>query len=268
MDLISDIPEHFQCVISSKRNIGKSFLAKYLVYRLIKENPKRFSYIRVFSNTAHINEDWSFLPDNFIKKGFQDDIVQTILKFQEKRVVDLGKEHAPSCLLIFDDVIGGNSDRMAYSDSINQIFTQGRHYKISSIFCLQYSKSIITPSMRNNIDLLFLSKSSIPALEGFYDILSSHPMFEKMRDLKRIMLKLDTNLKTYRDGGGRICHESKFLFFNNTSHASTEKQVMIVKAKAIPSSFRIKIQTKKAKGKKKAKDEKKEKDEEEDEDIF
>ena len=262
MELIHDFPEHFQCIITSKRNIGKSFLARYLVYLLIKENPKRFSYIRVFSNTAHINGDWSFLPDEYVKKGFQDDVVQTILKFQEKKVVEGGQESAPSCLLIYDDVIGGRSDDMRYADSIDQIFTQGRHYKISSIFCMQYSKGIITPSMRSNTDVLFMGKSSSLSLEGFFEVVSSHPLFEKVADLRKAMKKLDVGIKPYIDDKGKTRYEAKFLYFNNTSHASPESQVRIIKAGKVPPSFRLKFPEKKGKKKTEKKEKKKGKEEE------
>jgi hypothetical protein len=180
-------------VISSKRNVGKSFLCRYLVS--LMANDHMFDYIKVFSTTDRYNHFWSdTVGSENVIYGFDDDVLKILVKYQENELAKYHKNHKykpKRGLYIFDDVIGGSDDgnnkKMNNSNTLEFIFTSGRHIFITCFFCLQYSKIFLIPLYRNNIDYLFLSTNSDEALTGFYGLASSSNKVNNFKDFKKLV---------------------------------------------------------------------------------
>jgi hypothetical protein len=74
--------------------------------------------------------------------------------------------------LIFDDIIdsGGSSNKGEFINLINELFSRGRHFKISVMICNQYVKNVITPTVRSNIDYFFISNNTSEVLHFVHSL--------------------------------------------------------------------------------------------------
>lgn len=124
-----------------KRNSGKTILTKNLIYVLHKKY--NYDSILLFSETAHFNNDYSFLPKNcifrFNKIEWQ---IKKILDYTEHKRKNKKKFHL---LIILDDVILNQK-----SIYLNLISSLGRHHYITCICSVQYCKGLIWSTIRNN----------------------------------------------------------------------------------------------------------------------
>ena len=114
-------------MLSGPSKSGKSHLARYLV-RLLA--PTRFDYVFVF--TSVINDDYNFLPDEFIFPNLSEDAVKKILNLQRQ-------PGAGNCLVILDDVL---SNRVLKSEVLKFFIRAYRHHKITLIITTQYIHTI------------------------------------------------------------------------------------------------------------------------------
>jgi hypothetical protein len=123
--------------VVSKRNSGKSFMVKSAVRHLA---PKYFSNIVIFSKTAHLTNDHDYTTN--IINNFDEGTVKRILDYQQMRTLKNKKLKEPkniSILMILDDTIGcvnENSKRTNHSDALGEVYSAGRHSKVSMFQCV------------------------------------------------------------------------------------------------------------------------------------
>jgi hypothetical protein len=138
-------------VLLGKRNTGKSFLIKDILYhmRMIKIG-------MVISRTDHLQHYYDkFIPSMLIYKQYTPEILDNLFKRQEKALEE-GWEN-PNAFLLMDDCL---SDReFAKDPRINAIFFEGRHSKILYILAMQVPLGI-GPNLRTNIDFTFILRNS------------------------------------------------------------------------------------------------------------
>ena len=117
----------------------------------------------VFSGTERASPFFGkFIPDIFIYNEYKNEVVEKILKRQEKKIEQAkkkynsedGKVPENNMFVIMDDLMDRNNIWKT-SESLRTIFFNGRHYNIFFIIALQYLKSI-TPDMRGNFDYVFI----------------------------------------------------------------------------------------------------------------
>lgn len=153
---LSDVKKDSVVVFIGKRNTGKSFLVKDLLYHL-RDLPAGI----VISGSEAVNKFYgNFIPPVLIYNEYSDKSMDSIFKRQQKLIEKYGKNDPKTyCFVIFDDCL---HDSKAWSKSkhIKNVFMNGRHYNILFILTMQYPMGI-GPELRTNIDYVFILRENI-----------------------------------------------------------------------------------------------------------
>ena len=144
-------------VLIGKRNTGKSFLTKDLLYY-----HQDIPVGTVISPTENANKFYSdIVPPAFIHDEYDPRITNEFMKRQKqlkKRLVNGESNIDNRAFLIMDDCL---YDRGWQKDKkIREIFMNGRHWGIMYILLMQYAIGI-PPNMRANIDWIFILREQI-----------------------------------------------------------------------------------------------------------
>ena len=150
------------CMMIGKRNTGKSFLTKDLLYY------KRDIPIgTVISGTEGANEFYSkIVPALFIHDEYSPEIISNSLKRQKIVVSKVNEQRRlhgksnidPNAFVILDDCLYDNS--WTKDTNMRTLFMNGRHYNVLLIITSQYSLGI-PPNLRCNIDFVFILRENI-----------------------------------------------------------------------------------------------------------
>ena len=160
---MSEITPDKVVVFIGKRNTGKSFLVKDLLYH-VKDIPTG----AIISGTEEANPFYSnILPSTFIYDEFSEDIVYRLLKRQKKIKQKLESEIKnnsysninPHTFLILDDLMDSASEWIK-SKFIKTCFMNGRHYNMLFILTMQFSLGL-PPALRGNTDYIFILREPI-----------------------------------------------------------------------------------------------------------
>ncbi len=158
---LNEISSDKVCVFIGKRETGKSFLVKDLLY-YHKEVPIG----TVISGTEAANSFYgNIVPNLFIHDMYTPEIINNTLKRQKMVIKKINKENAnygksnidPRAFLILDDCLYDQS--WIRDPNIRSLFMNGRHYKILFIITMQYALGI-PPSLRTNIDYVFILREN------------------------------------------------------------------------------------------------------------
>jgi hypothetical protein len=149
-------------VLIGKRNTGKSFLVKDLLYYK-KDTPVG----TVISATEMANCFYGdMMPDIFIHSEFSSDVVNQLVKRQQivvKKMKAEQRQHGksniePWAFLILDDLMYDTS--WIKDTTIKSLFMNGRHYKLLFMITMQYSLGI-PPALRSQVDYVFILRENI-----------------------------------------------------------------------------------------------------------
>jgi hypothetical protein len=149
-------------VLIGKRNTGKSFLVKDLLYYK-KDTPVG----TVISSTEMANCFYGeMMPDIFIHSDFSSDVVNQLVQRQQIVVKKMNNEQRqfgktnidPWAFLIFDDLMYDTS--WLKDTTVKSLFMNGRHYKLLFMITMQFSLGI-PPSLRSNVDYIFILRENI-----------------------------------------------------------------------------------------------------------
>ena len=152
---INDIKDDKVVVLIGKRETGKSFLCKDILYH--HQNVPAGS---VISGTEAANEFYSnMVPPIFIHEEYQPIIIENLLKRQKQLLNEKkdGKQIDPRAFLILDDCLYDNS--WVKDTNVRSLFMNGRHYHILFILTMQYALGI-PPNLRTNIDYVFILREN------------------------------------------------------------------------------------------------------------
>jgi hypothetical protein len=146
-----------------KRNTGKSFLVKDLLY-----HNKDIPVGTVISGTESANEFYTkIVPPIFIHDDYNDDIVGNLLRRQKKTKKKLNLEIKtnsysnikPHAFLILDDLMD-SAKQWVKSQYIKYCFMNGRHVHLLFILTMQFALGI-PPELRANVDYIFILRENI-----------------------------------------------------------------------------------------------------------
>jgi 2-hydroxy-3-keto-5-methylthiopentenyl-1-phosphate phosphatase len=163
----------FSSIVVSKRNSGKSFLVRDLVYNMSKQ--QRIHQVIVMSNTSglNLNKDYDFIDKKFLTT-FAQEKIERLMKIQAK-AIKAGKIR--EVLLVLDDVIGGDGTKKAEGNRlIRSLYANGRHYHISVVLLSQIANRLLEPPLRENSDYIFFSRLGQRGLETLWE---SIPVIQK-----------------------------------------------------------------------------------------
>ena len=147
-------PDNFAMVLIGKRRSGKSTLLKSLCAYHWKN---KYPSVYVFSQTAFNGYFEDFVPRKFIWNEWKEDKINEIVERQKKLVMRKrahGSKENVNALLILDDVA-----HVRYSQSLERLFFQARHYCLSIIVAIQ-DATILSRNMRDQADMLIVWRQS------------------------------------------------------------------------------------------------------------
>ena len=155
---MSSIKDDSVVVLIGKRNTGKSYLTKDLLY-----HNHDIPVGTVISPTEQANKFYSnMIPPIFIHDEYTPPIISNIIKRQKKlkRITHTNKsaELDIRTFLILDDCLYDNAWQK--DKNIRNIFMNGRHYNILFILTMQFALGI-PPNLRTNIDYVFILRENI-----------------------------------------------------------------------------------------------------------
>ena len=153
---MEDIKHDKVVVLIGKRDTGKSFLCKDILY-----HHQNIPVGQVISGTEGANQFYSkIVPKLFIHGEFDTQIVQNMIK-RQKILIDKINEGDdsidPRSFLILDDCLYDNS--WAKDKYMRSVFMNGRHYKILFLLTMQFALGI-PPNLRTNIDYVFILREN------------------------------------------------------------------------------------------------------------
>ena len=182
-------------ILCGKRCSGKSQLMRYIIMM----SKHHFKKMFVICPTEQINHFYKGLIDEKnIFESFNEDWVQRLMKEMGK--VNDGKKDkdASHIFLILDDCCSDTNFHQ--SKSLKQLFTKGRHYKITIAILCQYPYNV-PPICRVNCDYIAVGQLNTQGIE----ILTKEFL---MGDItKKDFLKMYYN----------STNDYKFLLINNNS---------------------------------------------------
>jgi len=159
---MSSIADDSVVVFIGKRNTGKSFLCRDLLYY-----HQDIPVGTVISGTECANSFYSkMIPPIFIHDEYSEAIVErfrcrqtTVVSKMNDEIKQVGGSGIdPRAFLIFDDCLYDNS--WTKSINVRSIFMNGRHSKILFIITMQYPLGV-PPNLRTNIDYVFILRENV-----------------------------------------------------------------------------------------------------------
>jgi hypothetical protein len=149
-------------VIIGKRNTGKSYLIKDLLYY-----QQDIPIATIMSATESGNGYYSkFVPKIFIHDEYQSTLIEKVLRRQKitlkqyNRDIDAYKKSSsdPRTLVLLDDCLYDNT--WARDKLMRCLFMNGRHWQVMLIISMQAPLGI-PPQLRSNIDYVFILRENI-----------------------------------------------------------------------------------------------------------
>ena len=165
-EVVKSMKVPFSSIVVSKRNSGKSFLVRDIVYNMSVQ--KKVHQVIVMSNTSglSLNKDYDFLDKRFLTT-FAQEKIEKLMKIQQK-AIKAGKIR--EILLVLDDVIGGDGTKKAEGNRlIRSLYANGRHFHISIILLSQIANRLLEPPLRENSDYIFFSRLGMRGLETLWE---------------------------------------------------------------------------------------------------
>jgi hypothetical protein len=160
---ISSIADNKVVVILGKRDTGKSFLVRDLLYY-----HRDIPIGTVVSGTECANRFYSdMVPSIFVHEKPNPEIVANVLKRQDKLHRHMRKEIKrggrsnidPRAFLILDDCLA-EGKRWIRHEAIQSAFLNGRHFNLLFVVTLQYPMGL-PPMLRGNIDYVFILRDNL-----------------------------------------------------------------------------------------------------------
>lgn len=155
---MSSIQDDSVVVLIGKRNTGKSFLTKDLLY-YHQDVPVG----TVISPTEQANKFYSnIIPPIFIHDEYAPEITSNIIKRQKKLKNIINNDPSNNLdirtFLILDDCLYDNTWQK--DKNIRSVFMNGRHFNILFLLTMQFALGI-PPNLRTNIDYVFILRENI-----------------------------------------------------------------------------------------------------------
>lgn len=141
-----------------------------------------------FKNEADGSYDWLAEYEHvYIYESYHEHIAQQIIKEQEENndLFKNGKlEQKPRIFFGVDDATSQGGD-LFKSKTMLAFATQNRHLQIHSWFLMHYSKTILQPKIRQNIQFIFLYPVKKALLKNAYDEYLDFKEFDTFDDFKK-----------------------------------------------------------------------------------
>lgn len=158
---ISSIPDDKVIVMIGKRNTGKSFLVRDLLYY-----HRDIPIGTVISPTERANKFYSnIVPSLFIHDEYTPELINNVLTRQKLIMKKMNKELAtygkssidPRAFVLLDDCLYDGCWKK--DKNMRYIFMNGRHTKLMLVITMQYVLGV-PPDLRTNVDYVFILREN------------------------------------------------------------------------------------------------------------
>ena len=150
-----DIKPYSTIVFVAPRRAGKStFIIQLLYKHFIKK--KKVKNFLIISPTA-FNPDYQFIDDQYKKTELNQEVLEDILKDQEKKISQ-DPEGDHELTIVLDDILKSTNGKT--KDMLERIFILGRHYRLNILLSVQNIRAEFTVSMRMNTDYVVIYQST------------------------------------------------------------------------------------------------------------
>ena len=201
--------------MTAKRNSGKSQLMRYIILK----SKNYFKKIFVICPTEQINHFYKgLIKDENIFDSYNEQWVENLMKRMASENDGKTDKEASHVLLILDDCCSDTNFHQ--SKTLKQLFTKGRHYKISLMITAQYPYHI-PPICRVNCDFIAVGQLNTQGIE----ILTKEFL---MGEITR-----KDFLKMYYDSTNNY----KFLLINNNSSSDNSNLDEIYGTLKVPEKY-------------------------------
>ena len=158
---INDITNDKVIVLIGKRETGKSFLCKDILY-----HHQNIPVGTVISGTESANSFYGkLIPPLFVYEEYSPQLIEKVLKRQKMCIKQINKDIEegrkpmdPNAFLILDDCLYDQS--WVKDPNVRSLFMNGRHFKILFMITMQFALGI-PPNLRTNIDYVFILRENI-----------------------------------------------------------------------------------------------------------
>lgn len=159
---MGEITDDQTIVMIGKRNTGKSFLIKDLLY-----HHRDLPIGSVISPSESVNKFFgNIVPPLFIHEEYTPAVVENVVKRQKvimKKIDEQKRLYGtcnidPRAFLIMDDCLYDNT--WAQNKWIRYIFMNGRHIKLLYVVSMQHPLGV-QPSLRTNVDVVFILRENL-----------------------------------------------------------------------------------------------------------
>lgn len=162
--LVDRLAKFFTISCASKRNSGKTVIITELIMELLER--KRVDMVLVMSGSAGLNKDYDFLPKGLVIPFSEN----TLHKLWERQKATDEKDRQ-RVLIVLDDCLA--TPEAVRSDIIMRIYALGRHVAISCIIISQVANWILTPTIKQNSDIIMWSKLNRQQLENLWGAMTN-----------------------------------------------------------------------------------------------
>ena len=150
-----NIKPYSTIVFVAPRRAGKStFIIQLLYKHFIKK--KKVKNFLIISPTA-FNPDYQFIDDQYKQTELNEDVLEDILKDQEKKISQ-DPEGDHELTIVLDDILKSTNGKT--KDMLERIFILGRHYRLNILLSVQNIRAEYTVSMRMNTDYVVIYQST------------------------------------------------------------------------------------------------------------
>ena len=159
-----------------------------------------FNYVVLCSPTSGMNNDYDYLPKEFVHTSYSPELVTNIIAKQEAFKNAKKNIH---CLLILDDIASDpniNFKKTKFTE-LSKLFSANRHYNISALF-VGHTLKTLPKMLRSNCDYAFITRVLASSIDDLY---------EEFGD--RVKNEFKDFLKTHTT-------DFKMLCYNNRTNAS------------------------------------------------
>ena len=182
-------------------------------------------YVFAITNTGEMNREYDYLPKAHVQTRYDEGFIRAVMENQKMHIKKHGlkSDKVKNVLLILDDVIGSLPPR---NKTLQELYSQGRHYKISVILNIQISKNELDTVIRDNIDYFIIGHNGRRAYSNlFYELDFPGPEAEFQRFM--------------HDN----CIDHQFILYNNKVINSTDprERFKIIKAEGKLDGYKAKF---------------------------
>ena len=148
-----------------KSGRGKTYTTKYLI-DYITRGMHKFKFGLVFAKSS-FNGDWSFMPDNAVVQGWNQQVFEKYIQRLEEMRKELG-DNMPCSFMVLDDLFG--TKELISNGAFESFCSRSRHLGVTLFILVQYLNSATSSTiLREQASHVFMFYSKTArTIDSFY----------------------------------------------------------------------------------------------------